>query len=272
MATRTIGSVETKVGASTGSITSAETKVNDFYVWMAAAIAVFAFVAFAPTYWLQIPAGTFVGTPLLHIHSAIFSAWTIFLVWQSYLAANGRMRDHRAWGMAGIGLATAVFILGTAAAIASLKFRMAVGSADMARSSFIVAMTNMLLFGGFFVAAMVNAKRSETHRRLILLATISLLPAAISRVTYFMAKGSGPGLRPTLGPALPVVKQLMPHLLVVGVFILAGILYDWRTRGRPHPAWLIGAAVIATSFFLRAPLGDTALWQGFAEASAHIAG
>ena len=50
MATRTIGSVETKVGASTGFITSAETKVNDFYVWMAAAIAVFAFVAFAPTY------------------------------------------------------------------------------------------------------------------------------------------------------------------------------------------------------------------------------
>ena len=272
MATRTIESVETKVGASTQSIRSAEAKVGNFYVWMAAAIAAFAFAAFAPTYWLQVPAGTFVGTPLVHIHSAVFSAWTVFLVWQSYLAANGRIRDHRAWGMAGIGLATAVFILGTAAAIASLKFRMAVGSADTARSSFIVAITNMLLFGGFFVAAMINAKRSETHRRLILLATISLLPAAISRVTYFMAKGSGPGLRPTLGPALPVVKQLMPHLLVVGVFILAGILYDWRTRDRPHPAWLIGAAVIATSFFLRAPLGDTALWQGFAEASAHIAG
>ena len=159
--------------------------------------------SFAPTYWLQLPAGTFVGTPLIHIHSAIFTAWTLFLVSQSYLAANGGLKDHRAWGMAGIGLATAVVIMGTAVAIGSLKFRMTVGSANTARASFIVAMTNMFLFGGFFIAAMVNAKRSETHRRLILLATISLLPAAVSRVTYFLAKGAGPGLRPTLGPSPP---------------------------------------------------------------------
>ena len=191
--------------------------------------------SFAPTYWLQLPAGTFVGTPLIHIHSAIFTAWTLFLVSQSYLAANGGLKDHRAWGMAGIGLATAVVIMGTAVAIGSLKFRMTVGSANTARASFIVAMTNMVLFGGFFIAAMVNAKRSETHRRLILLATISLLPAAVSRVTYFLAKGAGPGLRPTLGPSPPpVISQLVPHLLVVGVFILAGILHDWKARGRPE--------------------------------------
>jgi hypothetical protein len=248
------------------------TKVGSFYVWMAVAIALFAFAAFAPTYWLQLPAGTFIGTPLVHIHSAVYTAWTLFLVAQSYLAANGRLKDHRAWGMAGIGLASAVVLFGTAVAIGSLKFRMTVGSPDTARSSFIVAMTNMVLFSGFFIAAMVNAKRSETHRRLILLATISLLPAAISRVTYFIAKGSGPGLRPTLGPAPPVISQLVPHLLVIGVFILAGVIYDWKTRGRPHPTWLIGAVVIAVALVLRAPIGDTALWKSFADASAHIAG
>ena len=258
MATRTVSSVPAKVG--------------DFYVWMAAAIALFAFAAFAPTYWLQLPAGTFIGTPLVHIHAAIFTAWTLFLVSQSYLAAHGRLKDHRAWGMAGIALATAVVIIGTAAAIGSLKFRMALGSGDAARSSFIVAMTNMVLFGGFFIAAMINTKRSEIHRRLILLATISLLPAAISRVTYFIAKGSGPGLRPTLGPAPPVISQLVPHLLVIGVFILAGIIYDWKTSGRPHPVWLIGAAVITMALVLRAPVGATTIWKDFAEASAHVAG
>jgi uncharacterized membrane protein len=249
-----------------------QSNVGYFYVWMSAAIALFAFAAFAPTYWLQLPAGTFVGTPLVHIHSAIFTAWTLFLVSQSYLAAKGRIRAHRAWGMAGIGLATAVFIMGTAVAIASLKYRMAIGPGDAARASFIVAITNMVLFGGFFIAAMVNAKRSETHRRLIFLATISLLPAAISRITYYMAKGSGPGMRPTLGPAPPVISQLMPHVLVVSVFIFAGIVYDWKTRGRPHSAWLVGAAVILTALIIRAPLSDTGLWKGFADASAHIAG
>ncbi len=250
----------------------AKIKAGDFYVWMAAAIALFAFAAFAPTYWLQLPAGTFVGSPLVHIHSAVFTAWTLFLVSQSYLAANGRITDHRAWGLAGVGLATAVLILGTAVAIASLKFRLAIGPGDAARSSFIVAITNMVLFGGFFIVAMVNAKRSETHRRLILLASISLLPAAISRVTYFMAKGAGPGLRPTLGPAPPVISQLGPHLFVVVLFVLPGIIYDYKTRGRPHSTWLIGAAVIIGALLLRAPLGATEAWNGFAEASAHIAG
>ncbi len=256
----------------TTTMTAAQEKAGNFYVWMAAAIAIFALAAFAPTYWWQLPAGTFVGTPLVHIHSAIFTAWTLFLVSQSYLAANGRMRDHRAWGLVGVGLATAVFIMGTAAAIASLRFRLAIGPSDAARSSFIVAITNMMLFGGFFIAAMVNGKKSETHRRLIFLATISLLPAAISRVTYFMAKGSGPGLRPTLGPAPPVVSQLIPHLFVVCVFIVAGFVYDWKTRGRPHPTWLIGGSVIIGALLLRAPVGATEAWKDFAEASAHIAG
>lgn len=64
----------------TKTMTAAQGKAGNFYVWMAAAIAIFAFAAFAPTYWLQLPAGTFVGTPLVHIHSAIFTAWTLFLV------------------------------------------------------------------------------------------------------------------------------------------------------------------------------------------------
>lgn len=247
-------------------------KVSYFYVWMAVAIALFAFAGFAPTYWMQLPAGTFIGTPLVHIHSAIYTAWTLFLVSQAYLAADGRLKNHRAWGMAGIGLATAVVIFGTAVAIESLKFRLALMPNTTARASFIVAMTNMVLFSGFFIAAMVNTKRSETHRRLILLATISLLPAAMSRITYLIAKGTGPGLRPPLGPAPPVISQLVPHLLVVGAFILAGIIYDWKTRGRPHPTWLIGAAVITLALILRAPVGDTPIWNGIADASAHIAG
>jgi hypothetical protein len=36
--------------------------------------------------------------------------------------------------------------------------------------------------------------------------------------------------------------------------IVAGIVYDWRTRGRPHPVWLIGAAVMTTVILLGGPL------------------
>ena len=39
-----------------------------FSVSMAGAFVLIAFTGFAPTYWLQLPAGTFDGSPLLHLH------------------------------------------------------------------------------------------------------------------------------------------------------------------------------------------------------------
>jgi hypothetical protein len=51
-------------------------KVRLFYVWMAVVCALVAFGGFAPTYWLQLPAGTFVGSPLVHIHGALFSLFS----------------------------------------------------------------------------------------------------------------------------------------------------------------------------------------------------
>src|SRR5215471_19278470 len=81
-----------------------------FYVWMAAACAVIAFGGFAPTYWLQLTAGTFVGPPLLHFHGALFFGWTVLLMSQTALAATGQLDHHRAWGLAGIGLASAMVV------------------------------------------------------------------------------------------------------------------------------------------------------------------
>src|ERR1700738_4816257 len=94
------------------AINPARAKTGYFYVWMAGACALIAFGGFAPTYWLQLAPGTFVGPPLLHIHGAVFSAWTLLLVSQTWLAANGRLEHHRAWGLAGIALASAMVVLG----------------------------------------------------------------------------------------------------------------------------------------------------------------
>src|SRR5438128_11560657 len=92
-----------------------------FHAWMAAACVLVAFGGFTHTYWLQLPAGTFVGPPLLHIHGALFFAWTVFLLSQTLLAANGRLDNHRAWGLVGISLATAMVITGLAASIYTLR-------------------------------------------------------------------------------------------------------------------------------------------------------
>lgn len=241
------------------TLNTARLKAGYFYVWMAAICALVAFGAFAATYWLQLPAGTFVGSPIIHLHAALFSAWTILLLSQTTLVVQGRLENHRAWGLVGISLATAMVFTGLGATINTLHIGLAAGYGDTSLSFSVLPVSTIALFAGFFIAAIVNIKRSEAHKRLILLATISLLQAAMARVFFVLITGGGPGLRPGLGPPPPLEIGLVPSLLVE-LLILAGIIYDWRMRGRPHPVWLIGAGITTAVILVRGPFATTSAW------------
>ncbi len=244
---------------------------NRFYVCMAAACALLAFGAFAPTYWLQVPAGTFVGPPILHIHGVLFSSWTLLLLWQSWLVASGQLARHRAWGLAAISLATAMVAVGLVAAIGTLSVGLAAGYGDRSRAFLVLPLSTISLFAAFFAAAVFNIRNPEAHKRLILLATISLLQAAMGRVFYALIVGVSAGARPGLGPPAPVSFAIVPSL-ILELLIVAGMVHDWRTRGRPHRVWLIGLAVITAVILLRVPLSATSGWRALADALAHLTG
>ena len=97
------------------------------------------------------------------------------------------------------------------------------------------------------------------------------LQAAMGRVFFVIITGGGPGLRPGIGTPPPLAIALIPSLLLE-ILIIAGFLYDWRTRGRPHPVWLIGAAIMTAVILLRGPLSGTSAWLTIADAMAHFAG
>lgn len=244
---------------------------GSFYVWMAGVFVVIAFGGFAETYWLQLPAGTFVGSPLLHLHGALFSAWTLFFFLQTYFVANGRLRQHRAWGLAGIALATALVIVGVTTAIVALNERLAAGYGDRARANLLLSISAMTIFAGFLAAGIATVSRPELHKRWMLLATMSLMPAAIARIFYVLATGGGPGHRPGFH-APPGPPSALPANLVVQALVLAAIVYDWRTRGRPHPIYLFGGALLLATSLSRNALAATPQWQAFADFLAGFAG
>jgi hypothetical protein len=242
-----------------------------FYVWMAVAFVLIAFGGFAPTYWLQLPAGTFVGSPLLHLHGLLFSAWTLFCLLQTTFAARGRLDRHRAWGLLGISLATAMVFVGFATADQGLRNRLVAGFGDRARAFHIASTSMIALFGVLVFAAIANARRPEVHKRLMLLATVCVIPPAIARLFFALSVGIGPGVRPGLGPPRTIESVLAPSL-VADLFILVGVIYDWRTRGRPHPAYLVGGAAIVAVQLLRGPISTTQWWYGVADWLAHFTG
>ena len=242
-----------------------------FFVWMAGACAFVAFAGFAPTYWLQLPAGTVVGSPLLHLHAVLFSAWTLFFLLQTMFAARGRINRHRAWGLFGISLATAMVLVGFAVANDALATRLAAGVGDRARAFHIASISLITLFGGLVLAAIASVTRPEIHKRLMLLATISVMPPAVARLFFAFSAGIGPGLRPGLGPPRTVASVMAPSL-VADTLILVGILYDWRTRGRPHPVYLIGGATIVAVQVVRDPISTTQWWYAMADFLARFSG
>ncbi len=242
-----------------------------FYVWMSGAFILIAFGGFAPTYWLQLAPPTFIGSPLLHLHALLFSAWPLFLLLQTTFAARGRIQSHRSWGLLGISLATAMVLVGFAAADEVLAKRLAAGYGDRARAFHIVSTSMITLFGAFVVAAIVYVKRPEVHKRLMLLATVAMLPPAIARLFFAINVGIGPGLRPGLGPPRTVESVLITGL-VADALILAGVMYDLRTRGRVHPAYVVGGVIIVALQVLRLPISTTQTWYAVADYLARFSG
>lgn len=238
--------------------------VGKFYVTMAAIFVAIAFGGFFGTYWLQIARGTFTGSPMMHLHGLLFSLWTLFFLSQALFVSNGKIRKHRAWGLLGISLATAMLFTGLAVAIEGLQARLDSGYGDAARAFTIVPVTAVLLFAGFVVAAVINLKRPEWHKRLMLLATTALMQAAVARFFFLAATGGGPGLRPGLGPPQPIEGTMVPGFLVA-LLIVAAMVHDWRSNGRVHIAYWWGFGVTMAVQLLRPVIGYSDAWYRFAD-------
>ena len=196
-----------------------------FFSGMALASALMLFLGFLPSYFhrsAELPALTL----LYQLHGAVFTAWVALLVAQTALVAGRRTDIHRTLGVAGAVLAALVFVVGVAVSVETLRRNG--GPPGDPRKFFAIPIGDIIVFGVLVTAAVVQRRQPETHKRLMLLATISLLTAAIARFLRRVGMGGAPGL-----------------FLGTDVFVLALVLYDLASRGRVHPATLWGGAMVA---------------------------
>ena len=230
-----------------------------FYVRMATACLAVAVVGFAPTYWVPMLRGTLDVHPLAHLHAAVFYGWLLLLIKQSSLASAGRLARHRSLGMLGVALATAMLFVGIGMAIDSIRALDAAGLGEQGRRFAIVPLTAAPFFAGMFALAVAKARNRELHNRLILVATISLLQAAVGR--WFVLLLAPPRPAGLTGPLIPppVAVTIMPGL-VADLLIVVAMIHDRRTRGRIHPAYLIGGAAVVFLQVIRVPLSATTAW------------
>lgn len=225
-----------------------------FYFHMSLVCLGVAVAGFAPTYWLPMARGALEVSLITHVHALFAYAWVLLFVAQASLASSGRIALHRELGVAGVAIATALFFTGTGTAINSIKRMEVLGHGEAARSFSFVSISGIVLFAALFAIALLNVRRPDVHRRLMLVNTAGLLQAAVGRwFVLFLAPD-----RATAGPP-PVFVTVMPGL-VVDLIVVAGMIHDRRTRGRVHPAyWAAGGALLAVQL-LRVPASTSAAW------------
>ncbi len=240
----------------TPETTRAQTRF--FYVGMALACALIAFTGFTPSYWAPLLTGTLDEAPIVHLHGLVFTAWTLFFILQTSLAASGRIECHRAMGMVGISLATAMLFVGLAAAVHSLTNHIAAGHAAHGIPFSIVPITTVIFFAGTVAVAIANVRRPEVHKRLMVLASTVILMAAFARIIRMLVGRVGDS-----GP--PPVELTVSPAIATDLLIVAAMIHDWRKRGRPHPVYLIGGGLWLVVQMGRIPFSHTPLWGAVAE-------
>ena len=140
----------------------------------------------------------------------------------------------------------------------------------------IVPLSQISLFAAFFAAAIANIRRPETHKRLLmLLATVNLLTAAIARFFVMLLVPDRRGL-PNFA-ATPLADASMALIGasiaagIVDLIVVAALVRDWRVRGRPHRAYVIGLACMILVHVLRPSLAQTGLWRSIVGGLAALA-
>jgi hypothetical protein len=217
-----------------------------WYLVIALTLAAFIVIGFARTYylrpWFDVPPITL----LLHAHGVVFSAWVALFVVQVRLISMQNYAAHMKLGIVGMMLAMLVFALGIASSIASVaEVRPRPMGMTPEQFSF-MPVSSILLFGGFVAAALLLRRRPQVHKRLMVLAMISVLGPPAARLIRWAGLGE---------------NFLLIQTCVAAGFVTLGWISDWVRHKALHPVFLIGGGLLVLSWPARVWFARTPAWE-----------
>ena len=121
--------------------------------------------------------------------------------------------------------------------------------ATMAMRFFILPFQELVVFAILVGAAVWLRKRGDYHKRLMLLGTIALIPAATTRPF----------------PPGSLLNTLMMFGLAEMVFVVALCLHDRRTSGHIHMATVWGGGLLSLTAVARTLVAGTDTWLALAK-------
>jgi uncharacterized membrane protein YozB (DUF420 family) len=204
---------------------------------------------------------------LVVIHGVVASAWLLLFLAQATLVATGRTSVHRRLGAIALALTAVMIVLVFQMTIemvrrghdlsGDLMRRAAAPGAPVPsvaeRDGGLGGLVAALNFGVLVAAGWWYRRRPEIHKRLMLVALLSLTIVPLGHLAGYVV-GRWPDL---YGPA-----RFAPFAGILLLF--AGAVHDKVTRGRIHPVsvW-VPLAFISVGLLVGAAVAPSAPWRQF---------
>ena len=197
---------------------------------------------------------------ILHFHAVATGGWLVLLLAQTSLMATGRSAGHRQLGLTAMVLAPAVIVIGLIL-VPTMYHQLwttvhavpggpdAAGQARLNRQANVTInqLRNGLLFGfSVFMAMRLRKSDFATHKRLMILAPVAPLIAAVARLEWL----------PTTMPASPLSIELFVLLLIAPMF--AWDFFRLRKIQRAYIIWFVPFVLASGAVHM---LWNTPWWQ-----------
>jgi hypothetical protein len=216
---------------------------NSFYPILAVVLAALVFVGFSRSYYLR---PLFDRPPLnllLHLHGLAYTAWMALFFVQVRLIAAHRVRLHMKLGIAGAALAAVILVITYLTALQGGRGdKILIGLAPLEFMA--LPMVANAIFGVLVAAAIAKRATPDYHKRLMVLATISIIGPALGRLSQMI-----------FGPS-----SLAFTMSVTAVLLGWGIVNDYRKYHLFHPVYFVGGSLLLISWPLRRGFAQTEAW------------
>lgn len=220
-----------------------------FFSGMALVILATVFLGFARSFFLRplFPDHPSPSEPIFYVHGVVFTLWIVLFVLQVTFIRRGRIDWHRKLGIFAVILVVAIVVLGVLSALVAANRPTGFINNPVPPLQFLaIPLFEMVLFPTFVGLALAQRHRSQSHKRWMLLATLSMIGAAIAR--------------------WPIELGLLGQFgIVTFLFILALAIWDFRSQRRLHPVTLWGGLILMISIPLRMMVSGTEEWLVFAQ-------
>src|SRR6185437_2265947 len=153
---------------------------------------------------------------------------------------TGRMGQHRKWGLASLVVAPLVLTVLIAVTVVRQNDAAGTPGGPIVNNILFLQIRSILLFPTFFIWGLRTRRTDpQMHKRMMLLATLMLLDAAIARMSWL--------------PYNEFPRSYLAVHLYLLLLMVPALLHDQLRLGRIHRAWLWGLGltlswVIATEF------------------------